>query len=276
MGPSFPSLPPLILRLFVDSFPSPLGARSLKSWFLYNGQEPEDEIPLPPARQPKHCPSCRGPVRAAPTPVFLVKDLVHSIGPTLRVLDGEDPSRSAPRDVSTDRDVWAGLFEGREAGLGRPLPVWDDSDGAWRCPKCFAEVADGECVSPAGRAPAAHSSANYPWPRLTTGRPCGTQTGCGELYDDPGAANNAGLEDSSGSEDGSNSEANVSASEEDDSEMDDFINDGDDDDGDERADVHPFKPHPPLSLTTLTSAPRFPDSPSRSLKCCSHRGPPST
>jgi hypothetical protein len=53
----------------------------------------------------------------------------------------------APREVSTDRDVWDGLFDGRAPGEGLPRATWDEADLTWRCPDCFHEVAEGECVS---------------------------------------------------------------------------------------------------------------------------------
>ncbi|KAG8738335.1 hypothetical protein FRC10_006978 [Ceratobasidium sp. 414] len=88
-------------------------------------------------RKRKTCPHCRGAVRSRPVEIF-------GLAPAAAALIGQsDPSAAAPAfgPATSAADPWANLFP---APGGRPLR--DQEDGVLRCPDCFHEVWDGECV----------------------------------------------------------------------------------------------------------------------------------
>ncbi|CAE6457499.1 unnamed protein product [Rhizoctonia solani] len=110
----------------------------LVSWFTSPPPGHADEPDPPPIRQKrKTCPHCRGTVTTRPVEVYGLGGAVAALHP--------QPPRP-PSEVDAPMDPWADIF--------RPPPVRaarDEEDGVRRCPECFYEIFDGECVG-CGRA----------------------------------------------------------------------------------------------------------------------------
>ncbi|KAG9127308.1 hypothetical protein FRC07_014938 [Ceratobasidium sp. 392] len=106
----------------------------LIEWFTSHASN--DDAPRQ-GRKRKTCPHCRGAVRLRPVELF-------GLAPAAAALAGQsDPSAVTPAfgPVTSAADPWAKLFP---VATGHPLR--DEEDGVLRCPDCFHEVWDGECV----------------------------------------------------------------------------------------------------------------------------------
>jgi len=102
----------------------------------------------------KTCPSCRAPVRARPTPAFLVRAILSTVSPSL---DPEAVESALPRGTTIipggePPDPWQGIFP-KENALGRANHpeaihegiIHDHEDGVIRCFECLYEIFDGVC-----------------------------------------------------------------------------------------------------------------------------------
>ena len=81
---------------------------------------------LPPRQRVKSCPTCRGEVEHLPTPVYVIKDLVHAIAAKLTLDGGAAPMEPEPEGP----EPWKGIFE---AGEVRRRGMRDHEDGVDRC-----------------------------------------------------------------------------------------------------------------------------------------------
>ncbi|KAG8706932.1 hypothetical protein FRC08_000785 [Ceratobasidium sp. 394] len=107
----------------------------LIEWFT--SPAPNDDSPRRQGRKRKTCPHCRGAVRSRPVEVF-------GLAPAAAALVGQsDPSAAVPAfgPATSAADPWANLFP-----VAGGHPMRDEEDGVLRCPDCFHEVWDGECV----------------------------------------------------------------------------------------------------------------------------------
>ncbi|CUA77391.1 Tripartite motif-containing protein 55 [Rhizoctonia solani] len=114
----------------------------LISWFTSPPPGQADEPDPPPIRQKrKTCPHCRGTVTMRPVEVYGLGGAVAALHP--------QPLQPPPEaDTDAPIDPWADVF--RPPPVGRA--VRDEEDGGVRrCPACFYEIFDGECVG-CGRA----------------------------------------------------------------------------------------------------------------------------
>ncbi|KAJ5907742.1 hypothetical protein N7495_000424 [Penicillium taxi] len=118
----------------------------LSSWFTNSGQTK------------KTCPECRGPVRIAPAPSYIVRTLVQMFTSRAELLDkGETTTtyakhrEEAIQELESDKANADPLSGGLFKGLFRdsPLrPTVDIADGVARCPMCHWEIENNmDCVS---------------------------------------------------------------------------------------------------------------------------------
>ncbi|CAE6470639.1 unnamed protein product [Rhizoctonia solani] len=108
----------------------------LISWFTSPPPGAADQPDDRPRQKRKTCPHCRGLVKSRPVEVY-------GLGGVVTTLHPQPPSQSTSNgDTSVaPADPWADIF--------RPpptQPMRDDEDGVRRCPTCFYEIWDGECV----------------------------------------------------------------------------------------------------------------------------------
>ncbi|KAF8607281.1 hypothetical protein BDV93DRAFT_542250 [Ceratobasidium sp. AG-I] len=123
----------------------------LFSWFTsppIDNPDGDPAAPLPPHRQKhkrKSCPHCRGAVRSRPVELFgmgsVVAALVGQPGPAVASAS-TSAAKAVESPAGSTSDPWSGLFPPTPAGHA----LRDDADGVLRCPSCFHEIWDGECV----------------------------------------------------------------------------------------------------------------------------------
>ncbi|KZV84903.1 hypothetical protein EXIGLDRAFT_841863 [Exidia glandulosa HHB12029] len=124
----------------------------LESWFTHAPQGDmalmDDGAERPLHARRKTCPHCRERVTTAPTPIYLVKNLV-SIMNVPNILDKTSP-RAATREPSVlpgaadDGNPFAKFFA---PDRQHNMPFFDHEDGGiMRCESCFHEVWDGQCT----------------------------------------------------------------------------------------------------------------------------------
>ncbi|KAG8980769.1 hypothetical protein FRB93_009010 [Tulasnella sp. JGI-2019a] len=132
---------------------------------------------LAPHLRRKTCPTCRAPVRARPTPVFIVKNVISNLSDFLEGVQPPPTDLVSPPNAiegvgaAVREDPWAGLVFGGNndhAILGvmeppvlhpnylpfvPPMPILlplgiidDPGDRVQRCGDCLYEIYDGACV----------------------------------------------------------------------------------------------------------------------------------
>ncbi|CAE6484201.1 unnamed protein product [Rhizoctonia solani] len=110
----------------------------LISWFTSPPPGQADQPDEPPRRKRKTCPHCRGAVVSRPVEIYGLGSAVATLHP---------PPESASNNDTSSADPWTDIFR-----PPLPRPVRDEEDGGIRrCPTCFYEIWDGECVG-CGRA----------------------------------------------------------------------------------------------------------------------------
>ncbi|KAJ1301056.1 hypothetical protein OPQ81_003474 [Rhizoctonia solani] len=115
----------------------------LLSWFTSPPPGQADHPDERPKQKRKTCPHCRGTVRSRPIEVYGLGGVVATLHP-----HPHPPQSTFNPDTSTaSGDPWAEIFP-----LLPARPARDEEDGGIRrCPACFYEIWDGECVG-CGRA----------------------------------------------------------------------------------------------------------------------------
>ncbi|PYH47454.1 uncharacterized protein BP01DRAFT_216303 [Aspergillus saccharolyticus JOP 1030-1] len=108
-------------------------------------------------RHNKTCPDCRAPVKAQPAPAYLVRAVVQMFTSQPELLDkGEttdehqrhhnEESERLERDRQNTDPKAGGLFRGTFNKPRISQPIMDDDDNIMRCPHCAWELEDDECI----------------------------------------------------------------------------------------------------------------------------------
>jgi hypothetical protein len=114
----------------------------LIEWFTSPPPGAEPAGPLHRQAKRKTCPHCRGAVRSRPVEVFGLGPVVAALVNQSGALSIAASTSKAEAPVTGPADPWAGLFPPPSAGHA----LRDEADGVLRCPACFHEIWDGECV----------------------------------------------------------------------------------------------------------------------------------
>ncbi|EEQ34376.1 RING finger domain-containing protein [Microsporum canis CBS 113480] len=114
----------------------------LVQWFTSQGQS-------------KTCPDCRSPVKSIPAPAYLVRNIVHMFIGRSELTDANETTHEhlanqvaeterVEKDKKNTDPKTGGLFQGCFNKI--KAPIRDNDEGVTRCPGCFWELEDGECM----------------------------------------------------------------------------------------------------------------------------------
>lgn len=100
----------------------------------------------------KLCPQCREAVSGPPAEVWMIKGLLERIHTS--ILSGQGHEENTEDASSTDlsgfpvgKDLWSNIFKSFSAQDARLKPIYDSTDGIFRCLFCTSEVLHGRCTN---------------------------------------------------------------------------------------------------------------------------------